>query len=211
VCPGTGGGFRCRARRPRAIGRVVGAPVGDDTVDRQALEDQQPGLDRIARLALVLAFLAFPFLTKGEKENPSLIDIGLVILSILACAYQFWAKDYIDNRMIYVDDLVMGDWIFGGLMIVLVLEGTRRMLGNVLPITALIFVAYTLIFTSTTTEAPNNAMPIPSCTLRRENPATRLAPSQAPAQAAAIMNTSVRNSTATAVMKSSAWIPALMV
>jgi len=103
--------------------------------------------------ALVLAFLAFPFLTKGEKENPSLIDIGLVILSILACAYQFWAKDYIDNRMIYVDDLVMGDWIFGGLMIVLVLEGTRRMLGNVLPITALIFVAYTLIFTSTTTEA----------------------------------------------------------
>lgn len=103
--------------------------------------------------SLVLAFLAFPFLTKGEKENPSLIDIGLVILSILACAYQFWAKDYIDNRMIYVDDLVMGDWIFGGLMIVLVLEGTRRMLGNVLPITALIFVAYTLIFTSTTTEA----------------------------------------------------------
>ena len=48
--------------------------------------------------------------------------------------------------------------------------------------------------------APNRAMPMPSCTLRRSNPATTPAPSQAPSMAAAMMVTSVVNSTSTMVM-----------
>ncbi|MEC9368093.1 MAG: C4-dicarboxylate ABC transporter permease, partial [Pseudomonadota bacterium] len=103
--------------------------------------------------ALVLAFLSYPLLTRQARDNPGPAELLLVVASLLACGYQFWAKDYIDNRMIYVDDLVWGDWVFGGLMIVLVLEGTRRMLGLVLPVTALIFIVYALLFTSTTPAA----------------------------------------------------------
>ncbi|MGD9867803.1 MAG: TRAP transporter permease, partial [Hyphomicrobiales bacterium] len=100
--------------------------------------------------ALVLAYLAYPMFASGERDKPGIAEILLIVGSLLACGYQFWAKDYIDNRMIYVDDLVWGDWVFGGLMVVLVLEATRRMLGLVLPITALIFIGYAMLFTSTT-------------------------------------------------------------
>lgn len=96
--------------------------------------------------ALVLAFLCYPFLKSGENDRVDLSRLLLVGLSIAACGYHFWAKGYIDNRMIYVDDLVVGDWVFGGLMVVLLLEATRRAMGLVLPVTALIFIAYALFY-----------------------------------------------------------------
>lgn len=97
-------------------------------------------------LALVLAFLCYPFFKSGEKDRLDVISLILIVLSIAACGYHFWAKGYIDNRMIYVDDLQTGDWIFGGLMVVLLLEATRRAMGLVLPVTALIFIAYALFY-----------------------------------------------------------------
>ena len=98
--------------------------------------------------ALVLAFLMSPCFPRKDG-TPGWQDLLLVAVSLLACGYQFWAKDYIDNRMIYVDDLVTGDWIFGLLMIAVLLEATRRLMGLVLPITALIFVFYGLFIHGT--------------------------------------------------------------
>lgn len=98
--------------------------------------------------ALVLAFLMSPCFPRKDG-TPGWADLSLIALSLLACGYQFWAKDYIDNRMIYVDDLVTGDWIFGTLMVVMLLEATRRLMGLVLPITALVFVAYALVIHGT--------------------------------------------------------------
>jgi TRAP transporter 4TM/12TM fusion protein len=93
--------------------------------------------------ALVMAFLMSPCFPRKDG-TPGWQDLLLIVASLLACGYQFWAKDYIDNRMIYVDDLVTGDWIFGLLMIAVLLEATRRMMGLVLPITAAIFIFYGL-------------------------------------------------------------------
>jgi TRAP transporter 4TM/12TM fusion protein len=98
--------------------------------------------------ALVMAFLMSPAFPRKDG-TPGLADILMVFASLAACGYQFWAKDYIDNRMIYVDDLVTGDWIFGTLMVVLLLESTRRLMGLVLPITALIFVGYAIFIHGT--------------------------------------------------------------
>jgi len=103
--------------------------------------------------ALVLAFLIFPFAKGGKLDSPGIASFVLVGLSVVAAGYQWWAKDYIDARMIYVDDLVTGDWIAGILMVVLLLEATRRMLGLVLPVTAAIFMVYALAFTNTTPAA----------------------------------------------------------
>ncbi|MEK9752019.1 MAG: TRAP transporter fused permease subunit, partial [Rhodospirillaceae bacterium] len=94
--------------------------------------------------AMVMAFLMSPAFPRKDG-TPGLADILMVVASLFACGYQFWAKDYIDNRMIYVDDLVTGDWVFGTLMLVLLLESTRRLMGLVLPITALVFVAYAVL------------------------------------------------------------------
>ena len=102
--------------------------------------------------ALVLGFLIAPAM-RQEGAHPSWPDIILIIGSLLACGYQFWAKTYIDNRMIYVDDLVTGDWVYGLMMIVLLLEATRRMMGLVLPITALVFVVYALLIHHTAPSA----------------------------------------------------------
>jgi TRAP transporter 4TM/12TM fusion protein len=98
--------------------------------------------------ALVMAFLMSPAFPRKDG-TPGFADILMVFASLAACGYQFWAKDYIDNRMIYVDDLVTGDWIFGTLMVVLLLESTRRLMGLVLPITALVFVGYAILIHGT--------------------------------------------------------------
>jgi TRAP transporter 4TM/12TM fusion protein len=94
--------------------------------------------------AMTLAFLSFPLRIGGERDRPGLLNFVFIGLAIASCAYFFVAKDYIDDRMIYVDDLTIGDWIFGSLMIVMLLEATRRAMGLVLPVTALIFMAYAL-------------------------------------------------------------------
>lgn len=91
--------------------------------------------------ALVLAFLIFP--AKGkDTDNPGIAQLALAGLAIVASGYILWAQDYIDNRMIYVDDLVTEDWIIGSLMVVLLLEATRRAVGLALPLTAVAFLAY---------------------------------------------------------------------
>src|SRR3546814_806992 len=91
--------------------------------------------------ALVLAFLIVPG-RGGETDDPGVLQLILAGLSVIACGYLLWAQDYVDNRMIYVDDLVTADWILGGLLILLLLESTRRMVGLALPLTAAAFLLY---------------------------------------------------------------------
>ncbi len=91
--------------------------------------------------ALVLAFLITPA-RGGETDNPGVFQYVLAILSVIAAGYILWAQSYIDNRMIYVDDLVPEDWVLGSLMILLLLEATRRSVGLALPLTAAAFLAY---------------------------------------------------------------------
>ncbi len=91
--------------------------------------------------ALVLAFLIFP--ARGsETDNPRIGQLVLAGLSIVATGYILWGQEYIDNRMIYVDDLRPEDWVLGSLLILLLLEGTRRCVGLALPLTAIAFLAY---------------------------------------------------------------------
>lgn len=91
--------------------------------------------------ALVLAFLIFP--ARGtETDKPDVMAVLLAGLSVVACGYILWADDYIDNRMMMVDDLRTEDWFVGSLMILLLLEATRRVVGLALPITASVFLGY---------------------------------------------------------------------
>ena len=56
--------------------------------------------------------------------------------------------DYFINRIIYIDELTLGDKFYAVLAILIVLEATRRVIGWALPLTALVFLAYAVFFTA---------------------------------------------------------------
>lgn len=96
--------------------------------------------------ALVLAFLIYPGPEGSDVNRPDWSRWLLAGLGIVAAGYILWGKTYIDNRMIYVDDLRTEDWILGTLMVLLLLEASRRTLGLALPITAAAFLVYAVFF-----------------------------------------------------------------
>jgi TRAP transporter 4TM/12TM fusion protein len=75
---------------------------------------------------------------------PSLLDYLLLALSAAALLYVLLNYDYLVNRIYYVDDLSGVDMILGVLLIVMIIEGTRRLMGWALPLTAIAFLAYGL-------------------------------------------------------------------
>ena len=93
--------------------------------------------------ALVLAVLVMPG-RDGRAERVGGWDLMLIGAAAAASLYPSLNLTYIENRMYYVDDPVWADYVFGGALIVLVIEATRRATGWALPITALAFLAYGL-------------------------------------------------------------------
>lgn len=95
--------------------------------------------------ALVIAFLVMPG-RRGDSERVGWVDVLLVLAAAAGALYPSVVLDYIQNRMYYIDDPRMLDYVFGGTLIVLILEATRRATGWALPVTAVCFMAYGLVF-----------------------------------------------------------------
>lgn len=95
--------------------------------------------------ALVLAFLLQPG-WHGNAERVGWFDALLVVIAAATALYPAANLDYILNRMYYVDDPRTADYVFGGALILLIMEATRRATGWALPITAIVFIAYGLTF-----------------------------------------------------------------
>ena len=92
--------------------------------------------------ALTLAFLMLPASSKGQQDSPGWIEFALIAASIGACSYLLIERDYVMNRMIYVDVLRNIDWVLSIGTVALVIEGTRRAVGWTLPLTAVAFLAW---------------------------------------------------------------------
>jgi TRAP transporter 4TM/12TM fusion protein len=93
--------------------------------------------------ALVLAFLVLPGLD-GKADRPGWIGWALVLAAAACALYPSAVLDYIRNRMYYVDDPRVADYVFGGGLILLLIEATRRATGWALPLTAIAFGTYGL-------------------------------------------------------------------
>lgn len=91
---------------------------------------------------LVLAYLLYPFSAKSNASRPGAADIGLIVLSVAACAYFIISMNEIVFR-IGVSPTPL-DLVFSSLVILLVLEMTRRTNGFVLPLIAVLFILYGL-------------------------------------------------------------------
>jgi len=99
---------------------------------------------------LTLIFLWYPTLPDASGRRRALsggIDGLFLLLSVAGVGYLFVEHDYILDRFAYVDEPRPIDYVLGIGLIVAVLEGTRRLVGLALPITAVLFLAYAYFVT----------------------------------------------------------------
>ncbi len=96
--------------------------------------------------ALGLVFLLYPASSKGGVAARS-YDMLLLVMGIAAIAHIFIDYENFTRRIIYIDELSKTDLFYSFVMVIIVLEGTRRVIGWALPVTAMIFIVYTAFFT----------------------------------------------------------------
>ncbi len=98
--------------------------------------------------ALVLVFLLHPVWREADGRRRLIwIDLVMIAASVAMIGYIFLTYESITNRIIYIDDLNAWDKTMAALAVALVLDATRRIIGWPLPITALLFLAYTVFGT----------------------------------------------------------------
>ena len=85
--------------------------------------------------ALVLVFLMYP--TAPNRPAWRLLDLVLLALGAGFILHIFLNYEYFINRIIYIDDLTKADAFFAVVAVLLVLEGTRRVIGLALPLTSI--------------------------------------------------------------------------
>jgi TRAP transporter 4TM/12TM fusion protein len=88
---------------------------------------------------LVLSFLLYPATRKGRLAGVPWFDWLLIGLSVIAIGYPMWDFEEFIYRAALPN---FTDQILGGLTILLVLEATRRTTGWILPVVAVVFLAY---------------------------------------------------------------------
>jgi len=93
--------------------------------------------------ALTLVFLIYPSRPSGGWGWRSL-DALLMLAGWGIVLHIFFNYEYYTNRIIYIDELTLQDKFWAMTAVLVVLEGTRRVLGWALPLTALAFLAYAL-------------------------------------------------------------------
>lgn len=98
--------------------------------------------------AMVLAYLSMPGMLKRRPSGPGAFDWLLALAAIAACAYPIVELRYFNTRMAYVGPVSQTDLFFAALMMVVIIEATRRAIGPILPVTAVLFLGYQLIFTN---------------------------------------------------------------
>ena len=96
--------------------------------------------------ALTLVFLLFPSRPGGSMGWRAL-DAVLMLAGWGIVLHIFFNYQYFMSRIIYIDELTTWDKLWATASVLVVLEGTRRVLGWALPLTAICFLAYVLIFT----------------------------------------------------------------
>ena len=103
----------------------------------------QPLVYRVSFLlaVLVLTFLVYP--ATSEPRDRTRVSWADWLLAGLAVASLLWPLLTFDDFIYHAADPSVGDKALGAILIVLVLEATRRTAGWILPFTAVCFLVYT--------------------------------------------------------------------
>jgi TRAP transporter 4TM/12TM fusion protein len=92
--------------------------------------------------AMVLCFLLYPRSKKAPRHVIALVDILLAIIAGGASLYMFLNYEHV---VYSVGNPATYDLLIGGLLIVLILEATRRSISPMLPIITIVFLIYAYI------------------------------------------------------------------
>ena len=103
-------------------------------------------LQRTIHLAWVLplAYLLFPMTKSAPRDRVPLYDWALAALAAVPGIYSMVNYTAITERIQQIDPLTTAQLVLGTLLVVLLLEGTRRIVGLPLSLIAALFVAYML-------------------------------------------------------------------
>lgn len=93
-------------------------------------------------LVLPLAFILYPMTKKSPEDRVPIYDWILGLLAMIPGIYVILNYDAITMRIIQVDPVTDAQFICGILLFVLLMEGTRRVVGLPLTIIAILFAAY---------------------------------------------------------------------
>ncbi len=93
--------------------------------------------------ALVLTFLLYRW-NWVQDRLPTVLDYALLVLSAAPIVHLLVNYEYVTTRIFYIDDLTPTDMIMGTILVLIVLEAARRVIGWALPITAIVFLIYGL-------------------------------------------------------------------
>jgi TRAP transporter 4TM/12TM fusion protein len=88
--------------------------------------------------ALVLTFLLYP-MSRHWGTRLTILDIGLALAGLIAALYPLWDYDSFVRRAVRPTEL---DVIMGTVLIILILEATRRTVGWILPAVAIALIGY---------------------------------------------------------------------
>jgi TRAP transporter 4TM/12TM fusion protein len=100
--------------------------------------------------ALTLVCLLYP-LAPRRAAAWRIADAVLLVAGWAAVLHIFVNYEYYTNRIIYIDELTALDRFYAVVIVLVVLEATRRVIGWALPLTAICFVVYAAFFTTVKT------------------------------------------------------------
>ena len=103
-------------------------------------------LQRSIHLAFVLplAFVLYPVNSKAPKDRVPIYDWILAILAAAPGVYSMVNYTAITERIQQIDPLTTAQLVLGSLLVILLLEGTRRIVGLPLSLIAALFAVYML-------------------------------------------------------------------
>ncbi len=90
-------------------------------------------------LTSVLVFLLYPARKGAPKHRPSVVDLVLIAATVVTMWY--WIDQYVSYAMFRVSSPNQTDLVMGAIAILIMLETSRRTLGPVISIIAVIFLA----------------------------------------------------------------------
>lgn len=94
--------------------------------------------------ALILSFGTYNLAGKKNNDKVSVFDWILAGVSVVSLGYMAMNTSVFQNRIAFVTPLTMIQKVMLILILILVLESTRRLTGWTLPIACLVFIAYAL-------------------------------------------------------------------
>ena len=87
----------------------------------------------------VLVFLAFPARRGAPKHRPTVVDWLFIAMAVISITY--WMNQYVPYAMFRVSAPNQWDLTMGLIAIIVIMETSRRVLGPVIPVICLIFLA----------------------------------------------------------------------